>query len=260
MKIQLQEKSIMKYKAQREVLSQKASFFRVSMCAPPSSDYLTQSTCLNERTSLCALKRGSLTIEAALIFPFFLLILLAFFSFFYRYASAAELKVQAAAEAKKVGIVLGGVQGGENGDVTIYKSAKTEDIWRLPFITEDIVAEKAVCRAWIGFTGLQTDETYVYITPEGRVYHLYSDCTHLSLSIQSVSIGKALSSKNEYGESYRKCELCGDQAGGLVYITSEGNCYHFQRSCSGLKRTVRQVPLSTVEGRSCCIRCMSREE
>lgn len=260
MKIQLQEKSIMKYKAQREVLSQKASLFRVSMCAPPSSNYLTKSTCPNERTSLCALKRGSLTVEASLILPFFLLILLAFFSFFRQYASGAELKIQAAAEAKKVGIVLGSAQAADSGDVTIYKSAKTEDAWSFPFITEGMVTEKAVCRAWVGFTGLETDETYVYITPEGRVYHLYRDCTHLNLSIQSVSLAKALSSKNEYGEKYRKCELCGGQTGALVYITSEGNCYHFRRSCSGLKRTVRQVPLSTVEGRSCCIRCMSREE
>lgn len=260
MKIQLQEKFIMKYKAQREVLSGKASLFRVSMCAPPSNKYLTKSTCRNERTSLWVLKRGSLTIEAALIVPFFLVILLAFFSYFLQYASAAELKVQAAAEAKKAGIVLGSVQKTDSGDVTIYKSAKIKEIWEIPFIKENHVTQKAVCRAWIGFTELETEETYVYITQRGSVYHLYNDCTHLDLSIQRVTFAKACSSKNAYGERYRECELCDTTFGALVYITKEGNCYHSERSCSGLKRTIRQIPLSEVEGRTCCIRCMSREE
>lgn len=259
MKIPLQEKYIMKCRVQRDVLSRAVSHFRVDMCAPPSYNYLSKSTCRNERMSLCTLKKGSLTVESALIFPFFLIILLAFFSYFSQYASAAELKVQAAAEAKKVGIVSGGVQGRDFADVTIYKSAKLKDIWSNPFDTKKSVTQSAVCRAWIGFTELETVETYVYITPDGSVYHLYSDCTHLDLSIQRVSMVVARLSQNEYGEKYRECELCDEAFGAMVYITSEGDCYHSERSCSGLKRTIRQVPLSEAEERSCCIRCVSRE-
>ena len=66
-------------------------------------------------------------------------------------------------------------------------------------------------------------------------------------------------SKNEYGEVYGKCKLCREPCGMLVYITKEGNCYHSERSCSGLKRTVRQVAMSQVQGRACCIRCSERK-
>lgn len=233
---------------------------RVFACVLPQSNHLFRTVCRNERMSLCVSKKGSLTVEASLILPFFLLILLSFFSFFEQYAIAAELKTEAAAEAKKVGILMGSVQENDSGDVTICKSARLENPWINPFGTKNHVTQSAVCRAWIGFTELETEEAYVYATPEGSVYHLYGDCTHLNLSIQRVSFAKACSAKNEYGEKYRACELCGEASGALVYITSEGNCYHSERSCSGLKRTVCQVPLSEVGERGCCIRCMSRKE
>jgi len=234
--------------------------FRGIVCVLPQSYHPIVQKHRNERMSLCALKKGSLTVEASLVLPFFLMILLGFFTFFSRYSTAAELMTEAAAEAKKVGIVLGGVHKTGTGDVTIYRSAKMEKFWIFPFQIENDVIQSAVCRAWIGFTELETEETYVYATPDGSVYHLYSDCTHLDLSIQKVSFAKACSSRNEYGEKYRACELCDGNFGALVYITSEGNCYHSERSCSGLKRTIRQIPLSEVKGRGCCIRCMSRKE
>lgn len=250
----------MKSKVQRNVLSQEVSNFQLYMCAPPSYNYLNKSKGPSERASLCTLKKGSLTVEAALIMPFFLMLLLAFFSFFSQYASAAELKVKAAAEAKKVGTAMGGMGRSDSGDITIYKTAKTERFWLNPFWREKQLIQHAVCRAWIGFTDLNVTETYVYITPEGKVYHLDNECTHLKLSIRSVSIVTAKEERNNYGQKYRKCMLCDDAFGALVYITSEGDCYHSERSCSGLKRTIRRVPLSEVSGRGLCIRCLSGEE
>ena len=71
---------------------------------------------------------------------------------------------------------------------------------------------------------------------------------------------KAKTEKNVYGERYDECEICGDDFGLLVYITSEGNRYHARRSCSGLKRTIRQVLLREVENRNCCMRCAALED
>lgn len=249
----------MKSKVQREVLSRKLNFISSKYVCSPSNKYLIKYMRRNERTSLCILKKGSLTIEAALIVPFFLTILLAFFSLFLQYASAAELKVQAAADAKKLGSIAGYVETKDVGDITIYKKAKTEWICKMPFFMPDYVFEKAVCRAWIGFTELETEETYVYITPEGSVYHLFRDCTHLKLSIESMTYQRAVLEKNEYGEKYRKCKRCKEPFGILVYITKEGDCYHSERNCSGLKRTIRQIAISEVLGRTCCIRCAERE-
>ena len=260
MKIQLRDHLVMKHRAQRNVLSQEVNLFRDDMCAPPSYKYLYQAIYQNERASLCAVKKGSLTIEAALVFPFFLMILLAFFSFFSQYASAAELQMQAAAEAKKVGIVLGSTGQSDSGDITIYKTAKVKKHWIHPFFAKSQIVQSAVCRGWIGFTSLDALETYVYVTPDGEVYHLFSDCTHLDLSIRLVSMVTAREKRNEYGQKYRECQLCDAAFGALVYITSEGDCYHSERGCSGLKRTIRQVPLEKVKDRGLCLRCMDREE
>lgn len=235
-------------------------FFRVLKCVLPQSKHKRiKIFCPNERMSLCTFKKGSLTVEAALIFPFFLLILLAFFSCFSFYASAAELKVQAAADAKKIGIVTGSLQTSNSSEITIYKTMQSEDLWDVPFSMNQIIVEHAVCRAWIGFTELETEEVSVYATPGGEVYHLSSSCTHLDLSVESTDYAKAQISKNRYGERYRKCKLCENKYGETVYITSEGNCYHSDRNCSGLKRTVKQVTLSSVQKRGCCSRCMEKE-
>ncbi len=226
--------------------------FRVLKCVlPQSNNYLMTAKNQSERMSLCILKKGSLTVEAALVLPFFMMILLAFFSFFLQYASAAELKIQAAAEAKKVGIAVGSISQDESGDVTIYKTRVLEDAWLMPFQKQRSITQTAVCRAWIGFTMLEATEVYVYATPGGTVYHLQNDCTHLNLSIQSTTLTKAK-------KHYRECELCDEKFGTLVYVTDEGECYHSERNCSGLKRTVRRVTLSSVEGRRCCMRCMER--
>lgn len=235
-------------------------FYWKKVCVLPQGIQKNNSVCLSERTSLCSSKKASLTVEAALILPFFLMILIAFFSFFGRYTMAAELKTEAAAEAKKIGAAIGSSQRMNPPEITIYRSGKPDQFWINPFMTEERITQRAVCRGWIGFTELDTAETYVYVTPDGNVYHLYRDCTHLELSVRRVSLLTAKSLKNDYGQKYRACEVCGKNCGGFVYITSEGNRYHSRRNCSGLKRTIRQVPIREAEGRSCCIRCMSRGE
>lgn len=231
-----------------------------SICVlPQSNKYQSEAAGRRERMSLCISKKGSLTIEAALILPVIMSLLIILFSFFQQYAAAAELKVCAAAEAKKIGAIMGCALTDGTADIIIYKTEELDAIWDFPFV-ENRVTQSAVCRAWVGFTELQTEETYVYITPEGSVYHLYSDCSHLDLSIERASIGKAKTSKNIYGQGYTACELCREPFGMLVYITEEGTRYHSERTCSSLKRTVRQIALSQAEGRSCCIRCMAKGE
>ena len=189
----------MKHKVQRDVLSQKAGLFRVNVCAPPSNNKLSKSTCRNERMSLCALKKGSLTVEAALILPWVIGILLTFFSYFQQYELGAQLSIRAAAEAKKIAIAVGCSQEEDYGDVVIYQSQVWEPTSFFAFLGEKAITQKAVCRPWIGFTDQEESETYVYVTPNGSVYHLFRDCTHLNISTKAVEAQKAKSMKNQYG-------------------------------------------------------------
>ena len=105
---------------------------------------------------------------------------------------------------------------------------------------------------------------YVYITEEGKRYHLYEDCTYLDLSIQETRLGEVATLRNQYRRKYQPCHLCikkTEITGEKIYITRQGERYHFDRLCSGLKRTVKTVEKETVEGKmECCHRCNKRGE
>lgn len=95
---------------------------------------------------------------------------------------------------------------------------------------------------------------WVYITPNKSVYHVSRDCTHLKLSIQTVSIKKAKE------KSYDPCGHCvGEKkTGTVVYITNTGSCYHREINCSGLKRTIYMILRKNVKDKKPCSRCGGR--
>lgn len=114
------------------------------------------------------------------------------------------------------------------------------------------VTESSWCRRWTGMSGKGEEagnEDWVYITPEGKVYHKSRECTYLKLSIQSAGVEKAA--------RYRACEICteGNKVPSRIYITEEGDCYHISISCRGLKRTIYMIPVKQAKGRSPCSRC-----
>ena len=99
---------------------------------------------------------------------------------------------------------------------------------------------------------------YVYVTENSGVYHTNRSCTHLTLSIKPVSLWEAKTSRNNRGDIYEDCEKCSRCAGwGMVYITDEGRCYHYEKECPGLKRTVHAIPLTEIENKRICQRCMA---
>lgn len=96
----------------------------------------------------------------------------------------------------------------------------------------------------------------VYITENGVVYHEDRNCTHLVLSVREVSGSVAAAAVNQWGKRYSPCEKCNSESTSLtLYITDEGERYHSDRNCSGLKRTVFSVLRSSVAGYRACSRC-----
>ena len=63
---------------------------------------------------------------------------------------------------------------------------------------------------------------------------------------------------------YKICERCchgiTPQDGEEVYITIYGDRYHKSRTCSGLKRTIREIMLSQVGNRAPCSKCGGKEK
>ena len=119
-------------------------------------------------------------------------------------------------------------------------------------------------RAWTGYEveacysmeeGGQED--IVYVTDTGNVYHLNATCSHIHLSITSIQ-GLPTIQRNENGGKYYPCEKCcqGEQdPNGTFYITSDGTRYHSARSCSKIKRNVKEILKSEVGTRPLCKRC-----
>lgn len=119
-------------------------------------------------------------------------------------------------------------------------------------------------RAWTGrdpgADGTETSDGgegagFVYVTVSGSVYHKDESCTHIKLSIHQVSLDRVKELRSADGSKYYPCSCYQQSASETVYITREGNRYHSSLECSGLKRSVRKVPLSEAEHLRACSRC-----
>lgn len=118
-------------------------------------------------------------------------------------------------------------------------------------------------RLWTGYDLKESTKTedYVYIAENGNVYHLTEMCTHLKLSVSSVTKSELSEKRNNSGGKYKACDLCCDEKSirEIYYITKSGDKYHTEMNCSGLKRTVYQVERSEVKNWALCKRCEQKE-
>lgn len=135
-------------------------------------------------------------------------------------------------------------------------------------------------RGWIGVSGTplyeeventpeenapeEEKEEIVYIAETGKVYHLYSECSHLKLSITKVQFQEVDHLRNSSGGKYKSCQTCVNDTniGALtfVFITTTGDRYHITDGCSGLKRTVTQLDKKDLPpGFNLCKRCKLKE-
>lgn len=147
-------------------------------------------------------------------------------------------------------------------DIAVTYSAKnTYTLLPIPTVKS---ALRARVRAWTGRdgngstssdgSGDETTEDTVIVTATGHVYHKDENCTHIKLSIRSVSRDEIRNLRNKSGAKYTACEHCRG-GGSNVFITDYGTHYHSSVSCSGLKRTLMRVPLSELEGWRACSKC-----
>lgn len=113
-------------------------------------------------------------------------------------------------------------------------------------------------RSWVG-RSMADEVIWVYMTPNGSVYHLTTECTYLTKRIQSVSLETAKTKKNAYGVSYTECTSCSDaktQSGGNVYITTYGTKYHYDSSCTAISHDIRMLTLEEAqESYPLCSKC-----
>ena len=189
-------------------------------------------------------------------------------AFFHTCLGRDELTVRLA-DGGNAGIVLTG------STASLEESTKLTAVCRIrirwPFFSPPGVITAVRCQIR-GFLGDQVwkdhaadegaseekpDDRLVYITEYGTVYHLDPTCVYLNPKVRQMTLAQAQAARAADGSKYYPCELCYQENGGMVYITSDGNRYHSSRECPGLKRTIRQVWLSTLKGWKACSRCGS---
>lgn len=120
------------------------------------------------------------------------------------------------------------------------------------------VTQRCRVHGWVGYDPAAEEdekEQIVYVTETGKVYHLYLTCSHLHLSIRPVGYWEIEGLRNSSGAKYYPCEKCGAVHTDTVYITDDGNRYHSCISCSGLKRGIREIPISEAGELPLCSRC-----
>lgn len=131
----------------------------------------------------------------------------------------------------------------------------------VPFMRPFRMSNRYYGRLWTGYdlTGSSDKNTVqdvVYITESGEVYHESRNCTHLKLSIREVSMDEAEAARNKNGSRYRECSKCRKKAfQGTVWISREGDSYHYDKECPGLKRTIYTIPRQQAAKYRPCSRC-----
>ena len=149
-----------------------------------------------------------------------------------------------------------------NDIVDLVASCKVHPTFKIAAFTDFGVESRFYGHAFTGYDVrrgsddiTEDSEELVYITEQGSVYHRSLSCSHLKIKITAVKKNKVQDLRNSDRAKYYPCELCGSGRGTTVYITNYGNRYHTNQGCSGLKRSIRTVPISEAAGRRPCSEC-----
>lgn len=124
--------------------------------------------------------------------------------------------------------------------------------------------EQVHTRAFTGVTtrqggGGKNEDTIVYVTKTGNVYHRSLSCTYLKLHISQVKYGDLKYLRSEGGGKYYDCENCCRgrkfRMEEDVFICSYGDRFHSYRTCKNIKRSIQEMLLSEVGSRLPCSKC-----
>lgn len=209
-------------------------------------------------------QKASMCLEATLSFSFFMLFFVNLFSvivMFMVYTGELAILQQQGKKIAAYAYVTEGMLDTREENIILQKIKKVESIFPMFSIRNCRLQIKCVVKPWTGYDvtkgkDREEEEQIVYMTEYGSVYHKNRSCTHLSLSIQAVSSLEVKSKRNESGGCYYPCEYCDEEGIFTVFfITFYGDRYHTTTKCRGLKRSVRSLPISEVEGVKACSKC-----
>lgn len=121
-----------------------------------------------------------------------------------------------------------------------FKATVREQIRQKAYLGECIIPETS-------------NDEYVYIAENQSVYHTTRNCYHIKLTVRMVD---AVSIFAQY-DNLSPCEFCvkNGVSKSILYVTEEGDRYHYSRLCRGLKRTVYRVKKNDCQNLAACSNC-----
>lgn len=221
-------------------------------------------------SSVVSLKKASMTIEAALALPVFLLctiMILSVIDMMNTYVKAQEKlyeQTRKAAVYAQIGSQETNISGSDY--VEFYVPHIVSPKIKGPGYQSFLIVNHCKAHIWNGYHGEnaqigESDTQYVYVTESGSVYHKNRSCSHLNITIEQISSRQVTVQRNEDGSRYYACPICTKRMTKKeleqyqLYVTPYGDRFHISLTCSGLKRTIRVVPISQVGERTACSEC-----
>lgn len=202
-------------------------------------------------------RRGSLTVEAALICPLFIIVMLFFVYTIILFQRAALVQAEVVSQARTssagYSLVASGKNVDEVSDIVIPR------IYKPDYIPVNII-QKAVIRPFVGVNSISDDDEdpIVYVTPKGSVYHYDMACSYIKVKSYKVSYGNITYRRNKSGGKYKACEVCcrnNKKEFGDVYITDYGDRFHCKADCTRIKHEIITIRLSGVSHMRACSKC-----
>lgn len=149
----------------------------------------------------------------------------------------------------------------ENDVIDIDITYQIEAPWMLAAFRSFLMENRYYGRLWTGYEIPYSERGVYFLAENGQVFHTSSSCTHLLLTVRLVSLEEVGKEVNRNGGHYRACEKCvRGQVPEQVWIPKEGDCFHFERRCAGLKRTYRRVEWEEARKYRPCARCSEERE
>ena len=178
----------------------------------------------------------------------------------------AELAVKTGANKKITDGVYGGLAGINYLESQVdeeYITVRVKYKIKTPagFFSDSIfnIEDEVRARRFRGWKGDNDDRTYVYVTKNGRAYHMRRSCPYLKPSTRMVDRKSVKKLRNRNGSKYKSCSCA--KGAKKVYVTDYGDQFHGRLSCNDLKRDVRRMSLKEAEKNfHACPKCGGKEK
>lgn len=120
------------------------------------------------------------------------------------------------------------------------------------------MSNRYYARAWTGYDVSESRNSvrYVYVTPQGEVWHSTPACSYIHHRVISVWAGQIGSRKNSLGKKYELCTICDDmEKGAYVFVTEAGEKYHFVKDCTAIYKDIQAIEWENAKKYRACSRC-----